>query len=108
MCGLCGIFGAEDHWTDAAGNTTVFGNRRLEQTRRQERLYRVGLANKVLEHYGLKLRDWQGTAYVLSTRTGQAVMVDHLAAMWPVAARLAKRPCDPLDAALVAALERAA
>ncbi len=108
MCGLCGILGAEDHWTDAAGHTTAFGNRGIERTRRQERLYRVGLANTVLKHYGLSLRDWQGTGYVLSTHTGMSVMVDHLAAMWPVAARLAKRPCDPLDSALIAALERAA
>ncbi len=104
MCGLCGVLGTEDHWTDAAGNAAVFGGGTW--LRREERLYRVALVNKVLAHYGCKLSDWQGSSYVLTTRTGRSAMVDHLAALWPAAEQLATRPCDPLDAALVAALAR--
>ena len=105
MCGLCGVLGAEDHWTDAAGNADVFGDRTVQQTRRQERQYRVALANRVLGHYGFKLGDWEGISYLLKTHTGRSAIVDNLAALWPAAEQIVKRPCDPLDPALIAALE---
>ncbi|PYM05173.1 MAG: hypothetical protein DMD82_11955 [Candidatus Rokuibacteriota bacterium] len=106
MCGLCGVFGAEAHWTDAAGQDTGSGDPASGRTRRQARLYRVALANKVLKHYGLTLADWDGTYFVLANRTGRSEIVDHLAAVWPVAERMAGRACDPLDPALIAAVER--
>ncbi len=104
MCGLCGVLGSENHWTDATGNTAVFAERQPRQTRTQERHYRVRLVNKVLGHYGFRLRDWNGNAYLLSTPTGRTEMVPNLGALWPVAEAMAKRPCDPLDRALIAAL----
>ena len=107
MCGLCGVFGAEAHWTDAAGQDVGSCDTVSGRTRRQERLYRVALANKVLKHYGLTLGDWDGNYFVLANRTGRAEIVDHLTALWPVAERMAGRPCDPLDPALIAAVERA-
>jgi hypothetical protein len=102
MCGLCGVFGAEGHWTDAARPASRSGG----GPRRQERLRRVGLANQVLKHYGLTLADWDGTCFVLRSRTGRSAIVQHLAAVWPEAERMAGRRCDPLDPALIAALER--
>jgi hypothetical protein len=105
MCGLCGVLGGEPHWTDAAGPESPSGGAPPGRTRRQERLYRVALANRVLEHYGLTLRDWAGTSYVLSSRTGRSEIVHHLAALWPAAERMAGRRCDPLDSALITALE---
>jgi hypothetical protein len=106
MCGLCGVFGTESHWTDAAGEAAVFGEQAARQPRRQERFTRVALANRVLAHYGLRVSDWQGARFIVSTRTGRSEMVEHLAALWPVAERLAGRTCDPLDPTLIAALER--
>jgi hypothetical protein len=106
MCGLCGVLGAEDHWTDAAGSTRLFGNAGASQTRCQERLRRVAIANKILAHYGLKLSDWQGSAYILRNRTGRQEIVPHLAALWPTAEALAGRSCDPLDPEVIAAMTR--
>jgi hypothetical protein len=105
MCGLCGVFGSEAHWTDAAGRDSRSGEPPRGGTRRQERRHRVALANKVLAHYGLALADWNGNSYVLGSRTGRSEIVHHLAALWPAAERMAGRPCDPLDPALLAALE---
>lgn len=105
MCGFCGVFGTEPHWTDAAGNDPVFGEGAWI-TRRQERRYRVDLANEVLRHYGLTLADWDGRVFILRSPTGQVRPVDHIAAVWPLAARLCRRPPDPLDPALLARLER--
>ena len=105
MCGLCGVLGAEDHWTDAASRAELRADGTPGRTRRQERLHRVAVANRILAGYGLSLRDWQGSSYVLSGRTGRTRIVPHLAALWQAAEELAGRPCDPLDPATVAAVE---
>ena len=97
MCGLCGILGAGEHWTDRPGERAA---------QRRERLERVRLVNAVLRHYGLRIEDWQGSVFLLTSRTGRTEIVDSLGALWPVAARLAGRRLDPLDETLVAALER--
>jgi hypothetical protein len=106
MCSLCGMLGAEDHWTDAAGPKGGSGVP-LRATRRQERQRRAALANRVLGRYGLKLADFEGQSYVLSSRTGRTEIVPHLVGMWSAAEQLASRPCDPLDPELLAALEQA-
>jgi hypothetical protein len=104
MCGLCGVLGAENHWTDASARPETFGDPRT--TRRQERFARIALANRILRHYGLKLGDFEGQNYVLRAATGRALLVPHLAGMWSAAEKLAGRPCDPLAPELIAALER--
>ena len=102
MCGLCGVFLGEGHWTDVTVGATGSGGR----TRRHERLHRVAQANRILKQYGLKLSDWHGSAYLLSTQTGQTSIVPSIAAAWPIADQLRRCQLDPLDEALIAALER--
>ena len=104
MCGLCGVLGAEADWTDAAASPEAFGGGET-RTRRQERFARIELANSILRHYGLKLGDFEGRSYVLRSATGRQELVPHLPGMWVAAERLAGRACDPLDPALIAALE---
>ena len=101
MCALCGVFVGEAHWTEAAVEAADGG-----RTRRHERLHRVALANRVLKQYGLKLDDWQGSAYLLAGQTGQTAIVSSVAAVWPEADRLRRQPIDPLDERLIEALER--
>lgn len=106
MCSLCGVLGAGEHWTDAAGGRGVFAGRDGQITHRQERQRRVALANRVLAHYRLSLGDFSGQQYVLRTPTGRAAMVPDLVGMWGAAEQLAGRACDPLDPDLIEALER--
>ncbi len=106
MCSLCGVLGGRGHWTDTTSNPEAFRNRPAT-TLRRERQARTRLANAILKHYGLGLADWGGTAYVLRGRTGQTALVDNLTELWPVAEALAKKPCDPLDEGLLAALAEA-
>ncbi len=101
MCGLCGVFLTETHWSDVSMSRPGSGGR----TRRHERLHRVAQANRILKQYGLKLTDWQGSAYLLASRTGQTVIVPSVAAVWPAAERLRKQSIDPLDERLIEALE---
>jgi hypothetical protein len=91
MCALCGVL-LSDHWAEADGG-------------RRGRLFRVALVNRILDHYALHLDDWAGRVYVLRDRTGRSIVVDNLGVLWSEAARLAGRPLDPLDPALVRALE---
>lgn len=106
MCALCGVLGGSDHWTDAAARPGVYSRSADPLQRRRERARRVALANRVLAHYRMRLADWQGTAFVLSTATGKTEIVDNLTHLWSVAEQLSGRPCDPLDPALLDRLER--
>ncbi len=103
MCSLCGVLGGRAHWSDRAGAADG-GERRAEVTRQRERQWRTRLANQILAHYGLALSDWAATSYVLRGRTGRTALVENLSELWPAAEALGKRPCDPLDEALLAAL----
>ena len=73
-------------------------------TRRRERQERTAIANRVLRHYGLTLKDWSGASYLLSTKTGRTVIVDNLSEIWIAAEMLTDRECDPLDDGLLADL----
>ena len=90
MCALCGVL-LNDHWAEQDGG-------------RRGRTFRVGLVNRVLDHFGLALDDWAGQVYVLRDRKGRATVVDNLGVLWTQAAVLAGRPLDPLDPELVRAL----
>lgn len=105
MCALCGVLGNGGHWTDAAARPGVFTRNVEPLQRRRERAQRVAAAQRVLDHFRLTLSDWQGVSYVLSTATGKTEIVDDLAHLWSTAEKLAGRPCDPLDPALIRRLE---
>ncbi|MGC8536699.1 MAG: hypothetical protein ACP5QR_14400 [Rhizomicrobium sp.] len=105
MCALCGVLGGSDHWTDSSARPGVYSRAADSLQRRRERARRVVLANQVLAHFQMRLADWQGTAFVLSTATGKTEIVHNLAHLWRVAEQLLGRPCDPLDPALLNRLE---
>ena len=107
MCGLCGTLGGRGHWSDSAEAPEAFAGRVEKHTWQRERQGRVRLVNRVLRHYGLSLADWEASSYILRNRTGQTVMVANLSELWPAAERMIKRPCDPLDPELLAALAAA-
>ncbi|HEY0792695.1 MAG TPA: hypothetical protein VGD78_16655 [Chthoniobacterales bacterium] len=96
MCGLCGLLGGESSWTAPVRSTLPA---------RQERLERVRQVNRILRYYGLNLRDFQGSAYVLANRTGRSEMVGDLGEIWPLAEKMAGRPLDPFDPELLQMLQ---
>ena len=106
MCSLCGLLG-EDHWTDMTAHVDAFGGK-ASRTRRHERLYRVSLINKILDFYALRLDDWQGQSFILSSRTGKTEIVDDLMAVWPAAEGMIGRKLDPMDPDLLARLDKRA
>ena len=103
MCSLCGVLGGRAHWSDSAGHPDAFPAG-TQLTRRAERQHRTRLANTVLAHYGLTLKDWTGASYVLATRTGRTAMVENLTEIWAAAEKLTGNACDPLDETLLTRL----
>ncbi|QQP92789.1 hypothetical protein IGS68_30540 (plasmid) [Skermanella sp. TT6] len=97
MCGLCGTFGAADHWTDGLGEGAALSPS-------AERRRRAAVANEVLALYGLKLTEW-ANRYTLTGRTGKSAVVEQFGAVWAEAERLTGRTCDPLDPAVIEAME---
>src|SRR5262249_2240814 len=93
MCGLCGLFGGADHWTATSASPQIFGDAR---TRRAERAERVRLANAVLGGFALRLDDWQGSTFILSSATGRREMAGTLPAVWKAGAGVVVRPVDPV------------
>ena len=106
MCSLCGVLGGNEHWADAVARPGVYTRNLSPLERRRERANRVRVANLVLGQFGVSLADWQGTAFLLSTRTGKTELISDLGHLWPVAERLAGRVCDPLALPVIERLER--
>ncbi len=105
VCTLCGALLSEGTWAERDRPGAAGDGRRLRQ---RARLRRAAVLNHVLVHVGLRLDDWQGAAYVLRDRKGRQAVVADLAGLWAAAEAMLGRPLDPLDPALVAALERSA
>ena len=106
MCSLCGVLGSAEHWTDAVARDSVYSRNADPIARRRERARRVRIANLVLTQFGMSVADWQGTAFLLSTRTGKTEIIADLGHLWPAAERLSGRTCDPLALPLLDRLEQ--
>jgi hypothetical protein len=103
VCGFCGWVGGALHWSEDAATPACADG--LEQgSRQRDRLRRSALLNRVTRHYGVQIADWAGTSWILSHVTGETAVIDRLADLWPAVERMAKRPCDPLNPALLASL----
>jgi hypothetical protein len=107
MCGLCGVLGGGDHWTDGSKATKALKDRAIAATRRRERAYQVRLANAALKPLGLTVADWQGASFILSNGKGASDVIDHLGALWAAAEVMRGKPFDPLDAEFIGALSAA-
>jgi hypothetical protein len=105
MCSLCGVLGGNEHWADAVARPGVYTRALGPVERRRERMNRVRIANRVLASFGMTLTDWQGSSFLLATRTGKTEIVDDLGHLWPVAEKLSGRACDPLAPEVIAAME---
>ncbi len=102
MCSLCGVLGAEAHWSEGE----VPSRRKGRQPAAPSRHARIGLVNRVLAPFRLTLRDFGGVGYVLAGPTGKSEVVPTLGQLWAAARRISGRRFDPLDPTLLAKLGR--
>jgi hypothetical protein len=102
VCVLCYELAPEDHWSDGV----TAGVPSDPPMRNRHRRTRVLTA--VLAPYGLTVSDpGTGRYLTIADRKGAAEVAAGLPAVWAAAGRLSPRPIDPLDPALLAALEAA-
>ncbi len=119
MCVLCGELISSFHWTDGSdgsgsyemgenlkGSNALISANENARERKRARLKRVGLLNRILAFYGLKIDDWQGAKFVLCDKKGQSVIVNDLGDLWDKAQNLAKKEMDALDSNLLAFLNQ--
>jgi hypothetical protein len=92
MCALCGVLGAERDWSASITNSLPA---------RQQRFLRIAQANRILSFFRLKLEDFQGVSYVLSSPTGRRDMISDFGQLWSVAETMTGRRIDPLDPAFL-------
>jgi hypothetical protein len=104
MCALCGVLGGKGHWSDTASAPEAFAGRTELQTRSRERQARVRILNSAVKHYGIAVKDWSGTAYLLTGATGRTAIVDTLGDLWGAVERISGRKLDPLDEKYLAGL----
>jgi hypothetical protein len=105
MCSLCGVLGGNEHWADAAAREGIYTRNADPMLRRRERAARVRPANRVLKLYGMRVSDWQGASFLLSTLTGKSEIVEDLGHLWAAAEKLSGRLCDPLAPDFLTRLE---
>jgi hypothetical protein len=98
---------SEIHWSERLLDPQQVSQGEGETLRRQGRQARTRLIGTVLAHYGLDVSDDRSaTNYVLGNRKGVRRVVASIAELWPAATRMAGRPLDPLDPALLDHLQR--
>ena len=107
MCAFCAMLsGGGAHWTEAG---TDAGRSREEETGRSRylnRLYRVGLMNRILDYYDCAVEDWANNKYIVRGHSGRTAIVDQLPQVWMTVDDIAGRPTDPLDSGLLEKLRR--
>lgn len=102
MCVLCGQLFTEIHWSERLLDPAHVSQGEGETERRRSRHVRTRLIRDVLAHYRLDVQDdLSAMNYVLDNRKGVRHVVASLAELWPAAMRMAGRPLDPLDDALL-------
>ncbi|APR38658.1 hypothetical protein [Paraburkholderia sp. SOS3] len=89
MCGMCGLLGGGRHWS----NTVAPG---ADVNARRQRLVQVAHANRVLAPFRLRLDDFHGQSFVLSSPTGASELAGDLMRVWQTAEKMLGRPLDPL------------
>ncbi|MFB7155886.1 hypothetical protein [Lysinibacillus sp. NPDC056232] len=99
MCIFCGDFISSIHWTDRTKNSdktkVIVGE--LQRDRQRERLVRANLCNQILQHYQLKLRDWNNTKFILEDAKGNSRIIHDLNTLWYEVHSLIGKSINPLD-----------
>jgi hypothetical protein len=106
MCSLCAALGGSRFWVDAAGHE-AFSRDGGKLSIRAEREERVRLLGRIAAFYGVSIRDWGGSSYMLETQSGRRANVYTLSGIWSQLEELSDKPCDPLEPALLSYLDAA-
>ena len=107
MCAFCAMLsGGGAHWTEAGTDAGRSREGESGRSRYLNRLYRVGLMNRILDYYDCAVEDWANNKYIVRSHSGRTAIVDQLPQVWMTVDDIAGRPTDPLDSGLLEKLRR--
>jgi hypothetical protein len=89
MCGMCGLLGGGSHWSNTGAPDDGSNGRR-------RRYLQAALANRILQGCRLRLDDFHGQSFILTSPTGATELVADFSQVWKVAEKMLGRPLDPL------------
>ena len=107
MCILCGELITNLHWSEGVSSNEkeiVVGDKQRDRMR--QRLQKVKIVNMILNFYGLQLKEWNASKFVLSDKKGNTKIINHLGELWERAASLTSKDIDVLDIKLLEFLQR--
>jgi hypothetical protein len=104
VCSLCAALGGSRFWADAAGHES-FSRDGGKLSIRAERQERVRILSRIAAFYGVSIRDWGGSSYMLESESGRRANVYTLNGIWSQLEELSDKPCDPLEPALLSTLD---
>lgn len=103
MCGMCGLWGSVDHWSNPArlpgADVDAVNATRV-------RLRQAAAISRLTAAVGATVRDWGASSWIVENRSGGTEIVADLGAVWPAVERLTGRPVRLLSTDFLDALER--
>lgn len=102
MCGMCGLWGSTDHWSNPArlpGATP--GQANMQRVRIQQ----ADAISSFTRKAGAVVRDWGQSSWIVENFSGGTEIVDSLGAVWAAVERLTGRSMSPLSLELIQPLE---
>jgi hypothetical protein len=106
MCGLCGFWRTQTHWSMRSQNPKVFGAIGYPSDLLRERSHQTAALNRVTRAFGVSVRDWESSRWILESVNGGCEIVDSIATMWPAIEMLSRCKVDPLSRSLLETLSR--
>ncbi len=84
-------------------DTVVAGQHQRE--RKRSRNLRTKICNDLLESYGLTLKEWNNSKFIIMNKKGKMAVIQDLGQIWKHAEELIGHPIDPLDPLLLQKLK---
>lgn len=106
MCILCGEFVEQIHWTDMERKqleTVVVGEH--QRARKRSRDLRTKICNDLLKFYGITLREWNNSRFIMTNGKGKMAVLNDLGQIWQQAEEMIGHPVDPLNPKLLEKLK---
>lgn len=101
MCILCGEFVMNIHWTDSShlenhqSSDIIAGE--FQRERKRSRIHQAKLANQISQQYGLSLKEWQSSKFILTNNKGKSEIIHDNGQLWSAAESILGYAIDPLS-----------
>lgn len=99
MCGMCGLWGETSHWTSVSARPEA--RKAGAATSPRMRALQQASIERVVRAFGLSVRDWSASSWIVSNAHGASEVVGSLPEIWRACEALSGRRLDPLSPPLL-------